>query len=155
MANDEMMTRRNNWAEDPFFNDLGRRFFGPVGDWFDDFDRGVGATAMNGLPTDVKETKDSYQLKVDVPGVDKKDIKLSYKDHVLTVAVTKKEIDDHTDKDGNLIMSERTTGATSRSYQLPNVDAQHIDAQYTAGVLTVKLPKLTEITDSDNHIEIK
>ncbi|WP_127848749.1 Hsp20/alpha crystallin family protein [Lacticaseibacillus hulanensis] len=149
MANN-MITRRNDWAEDPFFSELGRRFFGPALSWFDDSDSGIDATAMNGLPTDVKESKDNYTITVDVPGVDKKDIKLSYKDQVLTINVKKEEISDHTDKDGNVLMSERTSGASSRAYRLPDVNEKDIKASCDNGVLTITLPKQTE-TISDNH----
>ena len=153
MANNEIMNRRNN-LEDPFFSELGRRFFGPASNWFDDMDDGITTTAMNGLPTDVQENKDDYTIKVDVPGVDKKNIKLSYKDKVLTISVNKKELNDHTDKDGNLLMSERSYGSTSRSYQLPNVDAKNIKANADNGVLTITLPKLTEVQDADHNIQI-
>ncbi|WDF83320.1 Hsp20/alpha crystallin family protein [Lacticaseibacillus pabuli] len=153
MANNDIMSRRNN-LDDPFFSELGRRFFGPASSWFDDMDNGISTTAMNGLPTDVQENKDNYTIKVDVPGIDKKNIKLSYKDKLLTISVNKKDISDHTDKDGNLLMSERSYGSASRSYELPNVDAKNIKAAADNGVLTITLPKMTEIQDADHNIEI-
>ena len=154
MANNEMMTRRNNWVDDPFFNELGRHLFGPTLSWFDDADNGIDATAMNGLPTDVQETKDDYQITVDVPGVDKKNIKLNYKDQILSISVNKEEVSDHTDKDGNVLMSERKSGSSSRSYQLPNVDESKITATCNNGVLKVTLPKMTETTSENHNIEI-
>lgn len=154
MANNEMTTRRNNWVSDPFFSELGRRFFGPEASWFDDWDDGITTTAMNGLPTDVQETKDAYEINVDVPGVKKDAIKLSYKENVLTINVNKDTVSDHTDKDGNLLMSERSYGSSSRSYKLPDVDVKGIKAHVDNGVLSVTLPKLTEANDTDHNIEI-
>lgn len=154
MANNEMTTRHNNWVSDPFFSELGRRFFGPEASWFDDWDDGITTTAMNGLPTDVKETKKAYAISVDVPGVKKDDIKLSYKDNVLTINVNKNTISDHTDKDGNLLMSERAYGSSSRSYKLPDVDTTNIKAHVDNGVLSINLPKLTETANAEHNIEI-
>lgn len=152
MATD-MMTRRNNaLMNDTFFDNLARRFFAPVDDWEEPI---ISSTAVNGLLTDVKETKDAYITRVDIPGVDKNDIKLNYHDNVLNINVTKNDIEDHADKNGNVLMSERSTGTLSRSYQLPNVDVKGIKADYDQGVLTVTLPKLTDTKESGHNIEIQ
>lgn len=154
MANNDLMQRQQDWLADPFFDEIGRRFFGNMGRFLDDADQGIAASAMNGLPTDVHEHQDHYALRIDTPGVNKDDIKLRYKDQVLTVGITKHELNDHTDKDGNVLLSERRYGTTSRAYQLPNVDAKNIKAQYADGVLTVTLPKLTATADTDHDITI-
>ncbi|KRK73976.1 heat shock protein Hsp20 [Lacticaseibacillus nasuensis JCM 17158] len=142
MANELM--RRNDWLDDPFFGDFGRRFFA-------DF---APAQASQVLKTDIKETDKSYIAKVDVPGIEKQDIQLNYQDNVLNIGVKKAGFDDHEDKDGNLLMSERHYGSMSRSYRLPNVDEANIKASYDKGVLTITLPKLTEVTQDPHHIEI-
>ena len=142
MANE--MMRRNDWLDDPFFGDFGRRFF-------EDFAPRQASTV---LKTDIKETDKAYVAKVDVPGIDKKDIQLNYQDNVLNISVKKANFNDHEDNKGNLLMSERQYGAMSRSYRLPNVDESNIKADYDAGVLTITLPKLTEVTQDPHHIEI-
>ena len=80
MAN-EVLNRRNNElmnnVNDPFFDNLARRFFGPVSDWMDWATPAITSTAVNGLLTDVKETKDAYEVHVDVPGIDKNNIKMN------------------------------------------------------------------------------
>lgn len=153
MATD-MMTRRNNaLMNDTFFDNLARRFFNPiVGDWEEP---SISSTAVNGLLTDVKETKDAYITRVDIPGVDKNDIMLNYHDNVLSINVHKNDVEDHTDKNGNVLMSERSSGTMSRSYQLPNVDVKNIKADFEKGVLTVTLPKLTESKETGRNIEIQ
>jgi HSP20 family protein len=103
----------------------------------------------------VKETKDNYITRVDIPGVDKNDIKLNYHDNVLSINVVKKDVADHADKDGNVLMSERSYGAMSRSYQLPNVDVNGIKAEYTNGVLTVTLPKMSVDNEHNHNIDIQ
>lgn len=157
MAND-MMTRRNNndlMSDDPFLDSLSHRFFGPMSNWMDWFNPAMNTTAVNGLRTDVKETKDNYITRVDIPGVDKNDIKLNYHDNVLSINVVKKDVTDHADKDGNVLMSERSYGAMSRSYQLPNVDVNGIKAEYTNGVLTVTLPKMSVDNEHNHNIDIQ
>lgn len=142
MANE--LTRRNNgWGLDPFFDNLEDRFFGAL----------MPGTEQ-GLKTDIKETDKAYIAKVDLPGVDKKDIRMNYTDGVLNIDCKKQDFNDHQDKDGNLLMSERSYGAMSRSYRLPNVDQGKINAEYKDGVLKVTLPKATEIKDH-NQIEIQ
>lgn len=142
MANEIM--NRDNWLADPFFDDLGTRFF----------DRFMPSDTSRVLKTDIKENDKNYVATVDVPGIDKKDIHLNYRDNVLSISVNKKEVNDHADKQGNMLMSERSYGAMSRSYRLPNVDEQHIKAQYDKGVLTITLPKLTEQVEDPHQIDI-
>ena len=158
MAN-EVLNRRNyelmNNVNDPFFDNLARRFFGPVSDWMDWATPAITSTAVNGLLTDVKETKDAYEVHVDVPGIDKNNIKMNYHDGVLSINVHKDDITDHADKNGNVMMSERNYGTMSRSYQLPNVDASNIKAAYQDGVLNITMPKLTESKESGHNIEIQ
>ncbi|WP_407894939.1 Hsp20/alpha crystallin family protein [Lacticaseibacillus sp. N501-2] len=144
MANE--VVRRNDWLEDPFFDTLGRRFF-------DGFLPSSGSEQS--LKTDINETDDAYIAKVDMPGINKNDIKLNYQDNVLSVSVTKSDFNDHQDKNGNTLMSERSYGAMSRSFRLPNVDEANIKAQYTDGVLTINLPKLTDTAEANHQIDIE
>ena len=65
---------------------------------------------------------DHYEVVADIPGVDKDDIKVDYEDGTLQISATRHEIKDHSDKDGNILQSERSFGSVGRSYYLPNVD---------------------------------
>lgn len=145
MANE--ISRRNDWSLDPLFDEFSRRFFG------DQTPRMFNRDDV--LKTDIKDTKDAYVAKVDVPGIDKDEIKLNYQNSVLAISVTKHDFDDHADKDGNLLMSERRYGSMSRSYRLPNVDEKAIKAKYDAGVLTITLPKLTASEEDPHKISIE
>ncbi|MFT8837251.1 Hsp20/alpha crystallin family protein [Liquorilactobacillus satsumensis] len=143
MAN-ELSNRFNNWMKpDDFFNNLGRSLFDS--DSF--FNRD--------LKTDVKETDKKFVVKVDIPGVTKKDISLAYTDGKLTVSAKRDSFKDESDKEGNVITSERSYGRFTRQYSLPNVDQTGITAKYTAGVLEVTLPKLKNVSSSKNQIEIE
>ncbi|KRL05947.1 Hsp20/alpha crystallin family protein [Liquorilactobacillus oeni] len=143
MAN-ELSNRFNRWMKpDDFFNDLGRSFFGSD------------VSFSRDLKTDVKETDKNYTVKVDVPGVNKKDITLEYTDGTLLISAKRDSFKDESDKEGNIITSERSYGRFSRQYNLPSVDKENIKAKYTDGVLEVDLPKLKDSSASKNHIEIE
>lgn len=106
------------------------------------------------LKTDISETDDQYQVKVDVPGIDKQDVKLDYRDNVLSIKVQKQSFVDHEDKDQNIVMNERHSGTLQRDYALPNVAVDQIKAVQTDGVLAITLPK-TAPADSNGQIKIQ
>jgi len=105
------------------------------------------------LKTDIKENDEQYTMKVDVPGIDKKDIALKYRDGTLSIAVKRDSISDESDHDGNIIASERQSGRFGRQYSLPDVDVDKIEARYEHGVLSLTLPKKTAA--DTHHIEIQ
>ena len=106
------------------------------------------------LKTDIKEDENHYTVKVDAPGFNKKDLHVTYNDGVLTIASKRDTMNDHADKDGHVLASERSFGQVSRSYSLPNVDKTKISAKYHDGVLTLVLPKVAEAQRDENEINI-
>lgn len=146
-------------------NELQKRhgdFFGDFGDWMNDgFFSNLGKAFYSMTPehstmkTDVKETKKDYQVKIDLPGFDKKDIHLNYANDYLVVTGHRSSFSDESDKKGNMVHSERSYGQVSRQYHLPDVDRDQISAKYQDGVLSMTLPKLTKAVDNDSHIEIE
>lgn len=137
-------------------------FFGDFGDWMNDgFFSNLGKAFYSITPehdtmkTDVKETDQAYQLKIDLPGFDKADIHLNYANDMLAVTGHRSSFSDDSDKKGNMIHSERTYGQVSRQYHLPYVDRDKITAKYENGVLSMTLPKLDQAVDNDSHIEIE
>lgn len=139
MAND-LMTRNGFGMMDPFER-MAQRLWAP----FDDSEQV--------LKTDISETDDQYQVKVDIPGIDKQDVKLAYRDNLLSIKVQKHSFVDHSDKAQNVVMNERREGTLQRDYMLPDVEADQIKASQTDGVLTITLPKSKDVT-SDGKIEI-
>ena len=112
---------------------------------FDDIWNGFG-TPMALEPTgrlpamDVRETENGYELSVDLPGFDEKDIDLRLDDNVLRI--TAQTSADHEEKRKGYIYSERRQGAVTRAIQLPDgVDAENVSANYQNGVLTVQVGK--------------
>lgn len=128
MAN-EMMNRHND-------------LFDGINDWFD-FPRNFfnDREVANIMQADVTESDKNYTVKVDMPGMDKKNINLSYKDGILNIAGNRQTVKEAKDKNNNIIHQERSEGHISRSFRLPNVVASDISAKYDNGVLTIVLPK--------------
>jgi HSP20 family protein len=82
-------------------------------------------------------------FKVEVPGIDERDIKVEIESNVLTVHGERKLEKDI--KEENFRRMERHYGAFSRSFTLPStVDPQKIEANYAHGVLAIQMPKRAE-----------
>lgn len=106
------------------------------------------------LKTDIKETDKNYEVHVDMPAFDKKDIDINYNNDILTVSGHRDSFNDHNDKNGDMIMSERSSGRVMRQYHLPAVDINNIKANYDNGVLKIDLPKMEKKVDPSHHIDI-
>ena len=96
-----------------------------------------------GSPADIYEDDQRLTFKVEVPGIDKKDIKVEIDNNVLTVHGERKLEKDI--KEENSRRMERHYGAFSRSFTLPStVDPEKIEADYAHGVLAIQMPKRAE-----------
>lgn len=90
---------------------------------------------------DLRETADAFVVQMDLPGLEKSDISIEVKDHVLIVSGERKQAKEEK-KDEKVIMQERSVSSFSREVVLPkSVDADAAMAEYKAGVLTITLPK--------------
>ncbi len=93
---------------------------------------------------EVKETKDAYVFKADLPGIREEDLEISLTGNRLTVS-GKREEERHEDDD-RFFAYERSYGSFSRSFTLPEgVDPDHAQADLSSGVLTVSVPKRPEV----------
>jgi HSP20 family molecular chaperone IbpA len=105
------------------------------------------------MKTDVSENEKNYVFTVDLPGYDKKNIKISLDDGYLTLAAEKKS--ETETKEKNFLRKERFEGQTSRCFYVGNVDEKLINASYENGVLTVNVPKEEKPEeDKTNYISI-
>ena len=119
----------------------------PYDSMFDDFFRTP--VIAHPMKCDVKETDDAYEVKADIPGVDKNDITVTFDDGVLNIAYKHDDSKDEKDEDGKYVMQERSYSAMSRSFDLPDGNKDDIHAKYADGVLTVTVAKdKTEHDDS-------
>jgi len=89
---------------------------------------------------DIRETDDALLVQAELPGIDKKDIKLEVKDGVLTISGERRYEKDV--KEENVHRVERVYGKFMRSFSLPtNVDADQVSATMNNGVLEIRLAK--------------
>ena len=103
---------------------FGENLFDDWMDSFDNFDRYFfgkknplyGKHAKNMMKTDVKETDDSYEVDIDLPGFKKDEINATLEDGYLTISAAKGLDKDEKDKKGKYIRKERYAGAMSRSF---------------------------------------
>lgn len=92
---------------------------------------------------DIYETPNELVVKADLPDVNEKDIDVRVENNLLTIRGERKF--EKSVSEENFLRVERTYGAFSRSFSLPNtVNAEAIGAEYKNGVLTVTLPKREE-----------
>lgn len=103
---------------------------------------------------DISEKDKEYEIAAELPGLNEKDIEVKVSNGNLTIKGEKKEEREEHDK--NYHLSERHYGSFVRSFRLPDgVDADKIEAAFSKGVLTVKLPKTAEAQKSEKKIDVK
>ena len=92
---------------------------------------------------DIYETENELVVKADLPDINEKDLDVRIENNTLTIRGERKFEKKVTED--NYLRVERTYGAFSRSFSLPNtVNSEAIKADYKNGVLTVELPKRAE-----------
>jgi len=94
-------------------------------------------------PVDIYEDEHNITLKIEVPGIDEKDIDVRIENNTLTVHGERKI--EKEEKEENFRRVERQYGSFTRSFTLPgSVDPGQVSADYDKGVLKIKLAKKAE-----------
>lgn len=133
------------------FNKLFNSFsnmFGVRRDNDDDFENAVWSPL-----TDVTEDDDKFVLSFDLPGVDRKDVKISYKNGTLSISGERKEQKE--DKNSRYHRIERAHGKFYREFTLPtDIDEDKIDAKYKDGTLNITLPKTEKAKPKEIEVKV-
>jgi len=120
-----------------------------------DFLRGFGGplSSREVFPVaDVKEDEDKYTVTLEVPGIDKKDLKIKIKENSLMVEGEKKE--ENKEEGESYLRVERIYGNFRRAFNFAfNLDEKKVNAEFEDGILTVVLPKSEK--DKPKEIEVK
>ena len=91
-------------------------------------------------PVDIEESDKEYLIKAELPGMKKEDVKLKVEGGTLSISGERKS--EREEKDKKYHRVERSYGAFSRSFTLPDGTlAENISAEFKDGVLMVHLPK--------------
>jgi HSP20 family protein len=93
---------------------------------------------------DVKESKDAYVFKADLPGVKESDLDISLTGNRLTVSGKREE--EHREEDEQYFSYERSYGSFTRSFTLPTgVDLENVNAELKNGELEIRIAKKPEV----------
>ena len=114
-----------------------------------------GKNAKNLMKTDVRETDNTYELDVDLPGFKKDEVQLDLKDGYLTISAAKGLDKDQEDKKGKYIRQERYAGSCSRSFYVgEDVEPDQISAKFESGILQISVPKAAKRLPRNSSITI-
>ena len=103
-------------------------------------------------PVDVVEEQERILVKVEVPGIEDKDLRVTFEDGTLTVT-GERQFERKDDRNYHRI--ERAYGSFTRTFTLPrSVDSNGIVADYKNGVLEIAIPKKEESRPKQIQINV-
>ena len=104
-----------------------------------------GKHGKNIMKTDVRETENSYELDIDLPGFKKDEVQVDLKDGYLTIQAAKGVDKDEGEQNGKYIRQERYAGACSRSFYVGEaLQPEDIQARFEDGILRLSVPKAAQ-----------
>lgn len=113
-----------------------------------------GDIGLAGPAVDIVEKDRAYEVTVEIPGVDEKNLEVKLVNGGLTIKGEKREEKEEKKKD--YYVHERNFGSFERSFSLPeDVDSDKIEASFKKGVLSVVLPKKPEAQKPEKKIDVK
>jgi HSP20 family protein len=105
-------------------------------------------------PVDIYEDEHNITLKIEVPGIDEKDIDVRIENNTLTVHGERKI--EKEEKEENFRRVERQYGGFTRSFTLPSsVDTGQVSADYDKGVLKINLAKKAEAKPKQIKVNVR
>ena len=121
-------------------------------DAFDNFFKPMFFEDGGDLKTDIKETENSYELDLELPGYSKDEIKISLQNGYLTVTAEK-----HKKEENKKYLRREISESTSRSYYVgEDIARENIKAKFENGMLFLSMPKSNpKQIKNDNYIEIE
>jgi HSP20 family protein len=127
---------------DDFFNDSFFNGTSPAG------------SKNNSPAVNITEDQNLFLIEVAAPGISREDFAINLENDILTISSEQKE--ENEEKGRKYMRREFRFSAFKRSFQLPEtVDAEHIKANYNAGILSVELPKKEEaLPKAPRQIEV-
>ena len=116
------------------------------------------STSQSWTPaSDVRETEEGFEIRVDLPGMTQKDVKVSVFGETVTVRGERKsESEENQEKNGGWRRVERSHGVFERSFHLGSeLEAKRVKATYQDGVLELSIPKAEAAKPREIEIEVK
>lgn len=91
------------------------------------------------MKCDIYEKDGNYNIEMDIPGFEKKDINIECKNGYLTITASKNE--ESKEEKKHYIRKERFSGSYSREFYLGDVNEDEIKASFKEGILNIVVPK--------------
>ncbi len=107
---------------------------------FHDMEKGFFSGLTSSCKTDITDKGDHYLLEAELPGFNKEDIHVDIDGDYLTIHAQQDVRNEK--KEHKFIRQERSYNSISRSFNISDVDTEHITAKYKNGVLELNMPKL-------------
>ncbi len=107
---------------------------------------------MPGFPADVAEKEGEFIIQAELAGVNKEDIEVAVDEETILITATRRETCDA--EEDNYLCQERVLGTFQRAFPLKNIKVDEIKADFTDGMLTIKVPKYTDQKSSKKKIDI-
>lgn len=124
-------------------------FYDPFAVWGTDIVRYYMPPAVN-----IKETDNTYEVEVAVPGMDKKDFKVRVDNHTLTVSAERKE--EKNENGESYRKHEFSYNSFARTFTLPDhVEKDKVSSKYENGLLHIMLPKAEHAQGKNGMREVK
>lgn len=104
------------------------------------------ARLFNQMPAvDIQETENAYNLEMDLPGFDEKNIDVHVDGSSLTISSKQEEEKKTEENTGTYLLRERKISAFSRSFKLPeNANPETVSASFKNGILRLNIEKRSE-----------
>ena len=104
-------------------------------------------------PMNISESDSAYEVEIELPGVNKKEVTVDVEDGVLSISGERKS--HNNSENGNLIWNEISYGSFKRSFQLANeIQEEKIKAKFQNGILSLDIPKVKEVKPKVKKITI-
>jgi HSP20 family protein len=104
--------------------------------------------------SDASALEDYYEINVELPGIKTEDVDVSTEDNSLVVRGEKRS--EHEETGRTYFFSEREYGAFQRTFRLPpDADGDKIDAEFSNGILRIKIAKRTSSQTTAKKIAVR
>src|SRR5262245_3495165 len=108
----------------------------------------------NPAPVDLYEDQNELVAKVELPGLEKDEIKVSISNHTLTITAEKQHKEEI--KEENYYRVERNHGTVRRSVELPaDVETDQVKASFKNGLLEIRMPRSQTEQSKQKRIEVQ
>lgn len=156
MKNTNVLKRNNGQQPFTFSNVIDDIFQNNLRHFFDETPWDIEGSSKTGVPVNIRETEENYELDVVAPGCKKEDFKIDIEGNVLTVSYNNIRENEDKDSGQKWMRNEFVQRSFKRSFTLDeSVDVNNISASYIDGILHLSMAKNEKAKILARTIEVK